>query len=767
VSFAFFNTLFPDTGSGRDQGYVVIARFPEGRFTPGSGPTELEWFSWPSQKDQMVAFCLQSSDEDLYTSPCLYKRKGDRKADNIAHQWVVYADADSLDLAKLKAEPTLVVETSPARHHLYWVTETDDVQRLTNVSRSVAYAHAADGCDKGGWDAGQLLRVPGSTNNKYHNLDGSTFEVKLKNISDNWSLKKLEEIYPPVDRPQLNSAAEDMPPREMWHNTPEVLKEVQEIFTYAPDIETMHTARYAPDDDWSTLMWRFLGMLSRYGATRTTAMYLAWEAPFNKYRGLRAKDQGRTEDELWNEVCRSYDDPANKAVKNSVEAAERTRLDEAETNPQHRARKLASDVSLLTPGERPNVPSDTIVDKYTEWAKTCTDAPETYHRSGALCLLTSIFGEFGRCPVRRDANLTLWFMMLGPTTRARKTTSMNLWVDILAELQDGRYNYLLGSDVTGEALSVVLPKKDGRTSVFFRDEAHGLFDEQNKKHYLTGLKEKFTDLYGGRVPVALRASTAGLEGDENEQKAAIKARTNFVMFLAGTLNQVTEVLTIKDYQSGHLARFLISEADPPPMTRDMMYSDQYDGSEDSFDGLRHTLLNRLRDARDFWQERTPPGALRLIPFESKAWLRLQDAQWDLYRATLDHEMHDVMEATAKRMGDSLMKTCVLLAMAEGQEKVEMPHVLKAMSLAEEWYAHAVTVAGKIMHSSWSARQEEILGMIRGRLDGITQAEIYARFRHKMQEREIDSDLSVLVKANLIRKISQQGRNRFLAAKRRV
>lgn len=762
MSFAFFDALFPESDSGRDLGYVVLAMYPEGKFTPGKGPTQLEWFAWPSQRDQLVAYCLHNSECDIYTAPCLYKKRGKeaRRAENISHQWVAYADADSLNLSKLRAEPSLIVETSPSRHHLYWITSKDDPERLVNISRAIAHTHAEDGCDKGGWDAGQLLRVPGSTNNKYHVFDGTAFEVNLKKTSSTWDIRKLEEIYPPVNA-EPKATVEDMPPRSEWHNTTAVLKEVEEIFTYSVEIEEMFHSKLRPGQDRSRTMWHFLGLLARYGASHNTAMYLAWESPFCKPR-----IEQRGEEVMWNEVCLAYERPENKPVSNSLQSAERAQLDADEENPSHKAKKLASAVSLLHHMERDQVLTNTFVDKYTEWAKTCTDAPETYHRIGALCLLSSIFGEFGRCPVRRDANLTLWFMMLGPTTRARKTTSMNLWVDILADMQDGRYNYLLGSDVTGEALNVVLPKKDGRTSVFYRDEAHGLFDEQNKKHYLTGLKEKFTDLYGGRVPVALRAATAGLEGNEENEKNAIKARTNFVMFLAGTLNQVTEVLTVRDYQSGHLARFLISESDPPPMTKEMMFSEQYDGSEDAFDGLRHSLVNQLGDAREHWQERTPPGSLKLIPFEKDAWERLQEGQWGLYEATFNHEMHDVMEATAKRMGDSLMKACVLLAMVERKEKVEMHHVFKALTLAEEWYAHAVTVAGRIMHSSWSARQEEILSMIRMRTDGVTQAEIYSRFRHRMQEREIDSDLNVLTKSNLIRRIPQPGRVRYAAAKRR-
>ena len=48
----------------------------------------------------------------------------------------------------------MVVETSPGRHHLYWVTSTDDPRALMEISKSVAHTHADDGCDPSGWDAG-------------------------------------------------------------------------------------------------------------------------------------------------------------------------------------------------------------------------------------------------------------------------------------------------------------------------------------------------------------------------------------------------------------------------------------------------------------------------------------------------------------------------------------------------------------------------------------------------------------------------------------
>lgn len=759
MSFTFFDTLFPGTVSdGQDLGYAVLALFPEGRFDPSKGPVQSHFFSWPSQREELVAFCLHNSDKDIYTVPALFKDRGNRRASNIAHQWAVYADADSLPLNRLKAEPTMIVETSPGRHHLYWVTETDDPTELTVVSRSIAHTHADEGCDPSGWDAGQLLRVPGSSNNKYASLGHEPWEVKISRTGGAWALEKLAEHYPSDSLAKKVIGGQPMPQRKEWHFAPRTMEEATEIFHYNPDIYNMFNSELVPGQDRSATMWRLLSELSRSGASRTTAMYIAWEAKCNKYR-----IDGRTEEELWEELCRAFDDPMNMPVTTSMEAVERTRLDASEANPENKLKSFLESVEILHDDERELVPTDTFIDRYEAWASTRTDAPEIYHRAGAVTVLSAIYGEFGSCPTKFDSNLTLWVLLLGPTTRARKTTAMMLWVDLLTDTQDAKYNYLLGSDVTSEALSAILPKRDGRTSLYYRDEAHGLLYEQDKKRYLAGLREHMTELYGGRVRMRLRAATAVEDAEAASTSGNI--RTNFIMFLCGTLDQVTEALTIEDYQSGHLARFLVAEADPPPMTEDDMYAEQYDGIDRSEDFGRQRLIEEILAARGFWESNTTPGKLRLIPFTPEAWRRLQKAKWEIYEHAMANDMAEVLLPTTDRMGTSLMKAAVLLAMSERETTVGMRHVLKAMSLGEEWFTSTATIAGRIMHSSWSARQEEILTMIRSRVDGVTQREIYMRFRTKMQEKDIESDLNVLRKAELIRQVNDKGRVRYIRVSR--
>ena len=62
-------------------------------------------------------------------------------------------------------------------------------------------------------------------------------------------------------------------------------------------------------------------------------------------------------------------------------------------------------------------------------------------------------------------------------------------------------------------------------------------------------------------------------------------------------------------------------------------------------------------------------------------------------------------------------------------------------------------------------QEELLAAAKSRVDGITQQELYSRYRTRMQEKDIESDLNVLMKAGLIKKLHQNGRIRYIAISR--
>jgi hypothetical protein len=158
---------------------------------------------------------------------------------------------------------------------------------------------------------------------------------------------------------------------------------------------------------------------------------------------------------------------------------------------------------------------------------------------------------------------------------------------------------------------------------------------------------------------------------------------------------------------------------------------------------------------------TEPGETVMVPFEPVAWQRLQKAKYELYKVAEKHELSHVLLPTTTRMGDSMMKMAILLAMSDRERKVRMPHLLKAMSLTEEWYRSTARIAGKILHSEWESRQNEILVAIQTRREGLTEQEVYSRFGSKMPVKELESNLYVLAKAGSIHKKTERGRVRYI------
>jgi hypothetical protein len=159
----FFTFIF-----GELDGYIRIFTIDrsEGKVT------KQYFYKYPDELNDVLIFIeTNKSKLDIYFSPFLYTRRRAKKVD-IAEVTVAWADGDDCPLDSLLIAPTLVVRTSnePVHYHFYWKfdeVETPDIGE--NISKRIAYYHADEGMDKGGWDLTQLLRVPNSFNHKNRN----------------------------------------------------------------------------------------------------------------------------------------------------------------------------------------------------------------------------------------------------------------------------------------------------------------------------------------------------------------------------------------------------------------------------------------------------------------------------------------------------------------------------------------------------------------------------------------------------------------------
>ena len=102
---------------------------------------------------------------DCYYAPAVFKGPK-RTKESFSHSNVLWADFDSGNgLPDFETAPSLVVQSSPGKYHVYWNlhNEIKDYSTLESLNKGIAYAF---GADKGGWDCVQLLRVPGTMNYK-------------------------------------------------------------------------------------------------------------------------------------------------------------------------------------------------------------------------------------------------------------------------------------------------------------------------------------------------------------------------------------------------------------------------------------------------------------------------------------------------------------------------------------------------------------------------------------------------------------------------
>lgn len=107
---------------------------------------------------------------DVYFSPHLFETPDPKKKLALPSH-ILCADLDDCQPERLgkygEPRPSMVVRTSSTHHQAYWLLDRElKPDELERLNRRLTYAYAEYGCDRSGWDIGQLLRLPGTKNFK-------------------------------------------------------------------------------------------------------------------------------------------------------------------------------------------------------------------------------------------------------------------------------------------------------------------------------------------------------------------------------------------------------------------------------------------------------------------------------------------------------------------------------------------------------------------------------------------------------------------------
>lgn len=693
----FFRLVF-----GRAPGYACIAFIP----AEGRGINE-RFFLWPDQEAEMVqAIRMNQGAANVYFCPHLFE-KPKRSKELVSYAPCAWADLDTCTPDKLLVDPSIIIESSPNRYQALWCFERPwtsyDAEAL---SMRIAYAHSHHGADRSGWDLTQLLRVPGTHNFKYAErptvkiLNATSKRYRGRDFTEYPEVKNTSLLTLPL--PEAGDLPQGVDPLDLMQKY-RIRLNPQAFWLYDNEPEP---------NSWSEALWKLMMYLFEGGLTREEVFYVAQAAKCNKY-----KRDNKPPSYLWRDVCRAFlrnEENVNFVVTTS-ELSE-----------------------LLSPEELAWAEAqETFVERYTSWATGLGDAASQYHPAGAFTILSSLLAGRVRLPTSfGNVGLNLWFMILADTTLTRKSTAMDIAIDLLALVDE---DAILATDGSIEGLMTGLQGRSNRPSVFLRDEFSGLIEQMTKKDYYAGMIEVLTKLYDGKMQKRLL------------RKETITILNPQLIILAGGIkSKVQSLLSFEHISSGFIPRFIFITAESstarmqplgPPTERD------YSGRDELLDEMRriyehYVVIDSIEVKGQGFkvaQHRMWDAALT-----SQAWARYNKFESAMLQDGIDSGAGELMTPVYDRLSKSTLKAAVLLASARqvgcDDVVVEESDVVLAIKYCIGWRKYANDVINGVGKNTYERQLERILKAITMN-PGISRSRLMQNFH--LTAREADATFSTL------------------------
>ncbi len=692
---------------------------------PDGKPTDDHWFQYPAQLDQMEALAKENARQDVWFSPVLFSNVQRVKANGKVMS-VAAADADTCDPSNFRLQPSLVVATSTGRYHVYWgLDQPHDATEQARLNRRISQVHKDQGCDVSFVNAAKLLRVPGTSNSKH---PGEIVVVIADDAAIEYTHEQIDTVYPASEVPDMVDADEENMPSGLMEY---VLANGRGLINTIPNSITMQELLYGNfhENRRSEARYKLLCELYEMNLPDQDVVAIAWHTKLNKYA-----DDPRGISGLWAEAMKARAD---------VRAGHGDQYDQPFTDiPEPRSVELPKRERsvFLTEEEQEQVKSKVnFIDQWVSWAQTKTDAPAEYHRAAAMTIMSAVYSEFGHAIPKfapKGLKLNLWFMTLGRSTQDRKSTSRSYMNSMLRELKDDEqnFNYSLPEDVTPGGISLALNDRAHQASVFDRDEVQGLFKELLSQGYMAGSLEVFTKLYDGWSGGRLRAS--------GDKKVMESVPVSFIIYFMGILTETTSVLTVTNFRSGFLTRFLYVIAERPEGFKPEPIEQASEKEEEEDENFK-ILVQHLVQRRNRWSLMVPDRAhTHPMRVDDDAWKRFQKYEADVNERANKSPHGDLIQTTAQRTIISTLKLACLIAMDDNSKRVKMMHMLQAISYAGEWYDSATTIAGMVSASEWERDVDSVEKFIIGRGGKTTSTMVHREFKSK-KAKEVEDMINAL------------------------
>jgi hypothetical protein len=718
----FFRLIF-----GESQGIVCTAYK-----NPLDTDMSEEYWEYPSQLDQMCDAITERAKTltHVYFCPQLLKARR-RVKGNVEDCTALWADLDTCNPQLLQVPPSIVVQSSQGRWQAYWRLQFPlPPLEAESICRKIAYFHASQGADKSGWDLTQLMRVPYTPNYKYGDLGTAPLVVVVQTNKGMFRSSDFDS-YP--EYRALVQASAPMPEEVDLPDEPplDILQRYRP--TLNPKAFGLYSQVPSKDEDWSSIQWSLEKLCIEAGMSVEETFIVVKHSGCNKY--LRDK---RSDQELWREVQKSY-----------IKDVEEHNLVPTPT---------AVIPEILTEDEIRLVQSrETFVERYIKWAIDITDAAPQYHQAGAFIILSAVISGAVKLPTSFGTVLpNMWFMILADTTLTRKSTAMDIAVDLLHSVNP---DAIMATDGSAEGILSALKERGKQPSIYLKDEFTGLIEAMFRRDYMAGMAEHFTKLYDGKPIKRL------LRKEEIKIEDPI-----FIIFGAGIKTKTQMLLTDEHINSGFVPRFVFITAEPDASRVRPVGPPRPVDTE-----ARAVIRSELFDIYDFYNRKRliifGDGSEGYIKpeFEAsltrEAWERYNKFETTLTKAAIDTGLGH-LTAVNDRLAKSTLKAAILIAAAQRKDNsgvvVELADLLHAMYYAKFWHAYGSEIVNGIGKSHDERLIDQIMIFIArsGQL-GVSRSEIMRKFALDAKKAELI--FSTIMQRRLVVVTQYKGQPRYIGA----
>lgn len=157
------------------------------------------WFNWPEDVTDIERYLGMRANDDVAVPVALFTGNRRTKHDEFAVAHAVGVDADACPPERFRLEPSIKVETSPDRWHVWYLLDREvTAEEASLMAQRIAKAHQADGADAPGTHSvSKILRVPDTANTKY--VEGDTaWSVEVTYTDLVYTMDELDTAYEDV-----------------------------------------------------------------------------------------------------------------------------------------------------------------------------------------------------------------------------------------------------------------------------------------------------------------------------------------------------------------------------------------------------------------------------------------------------------------------------------------------------------------------------------------------------------------------------------------